>query len=103
MNPFITDLIYQIRSVDMVVDAGDSLNPAIDIGQVEGAYVQGYGNLTMEELLFSPQGNLRTQGPYTYKLPSKILNTNVRIATVAKSDNVYVPFNILLLILNYHN
>lgn len=51
------------------MDVGESLNPAIDIGQVEGAYMQGYGLYTLEELRFSPQGVLLTKGPGMYKLP----------------------------------
>jgi xanthine dehydrogenase/oxidase len=51
------------------MDVGTSLNPAIDIGQIEGAFVQGYGLFTMEELKYSPDGFLLTRGPGTYKLP----------------------------------
>lgn len=58
-----------MRRVDLVMDVGESLNPAIDIGQVEGAYMQGYGLYTLEELRFSPQGFLLTKGPGMYKLP----------------------------------
>lgn len=55
---------------DIVMDVGSSLNPAIDIGQVEGAFVQGLGLFTMEELLYSPEGSLHTRGPGTYKIPA---------------------------------
>jgi hypothetical protein len=51
------------------MDVGESINPAIDIGQVEGGYMQGYGLYTLEELRFSPQGFLLTKGPGMYKLP----------------------------------
>jgi xanthine dehydrogenase/oxidase len=51
------------------MDVGESLNPAIDIGQVEGGYMQGYGLFTLEELRYSPQGHLLTKGPGMYKLP----------------------------------
>ncbi|KAF6321937.1 hypothetical protein mRhiFer1_018423 [Rhinolophus ferrumequinum] len=54
---------------DIVMDVGCSLNPAIDIGQVEGAFVQGMGLFTMEELHYSPEGSLLTRGPSTYKIP----------------------------------
>eukprot|EP01133_Synstelium_polycarpum_P007377 gene7377-8596_t len=54
---------------DIVMDVGDSLNPAIDIGQVEGAFTQGVGWCTMEELVTFPTGYLFTRGPSTYKIP----------------------------------
>jgi len=52
------------------MDLGESLNPAIDIGQVEGGFMQGYGLFVMEQLLHSPQGSLLTRGPGAYKIPS---------------------------------
>lgn len=55
---------------DIVIDVGESLNPAVDIGQIEGAFIQGYGLFTMEELLYSPQGLMLTRGPGMYKIPS---------------------------------
>uniref|UniRef100_A0A5F8GMS9 Xanthine dehydrogenase/oxidase n=1 Tax=Monodelphis domestica TaxID=13616 RepID=A0A5F8GMS9_MONDO len=55
---------------DIVMDVGSSLNPAIDIGQVEGAFVQGLGLFTLEELHYSPEGTLHTRGPSTYKIPA---------------------------------
>lgn len=55
---------------DIVMDVGSSLNPAIDIGQVEGAFVQGMGLFTIEELHYSPEGSLLTRGPSTYKIPA---------------------------------
>lgn len=51
------------------MDVGQSLNPAIDVGQIEGAFMQGYGLLTLEELVYSPKGMLFTRGPGTYKIP----------------------------------
>ncbi|XP_038627943.1 xanthine dehydrogenase/oxidase-like [Tachyglossus aculeatus] len=54
---------------DLVMDVGTSLNPAIDIGQVEGAFVQGLGLFTLEELHYSPEGSLLTRGPNVYKIP----------------------------------
>lgn len=48
---------------------GESLNPAIDIGQIEGAYMQGYGLFVLEEMVYSPKGLTYTRGPGTYKLP----------------------------------
>ncbi len=69
-----------LKAVDIVHDAGQSINPAIDIGQIEGAYVQGMGWLTMEECVwdlkgkatkdgFSGRGKFLTHGPSTYKIP----------------------------------
>lgn len=52
-----------------MMDVGESLNPAIDVGQVEGAFLQGYGLFTIEELVHSPEGNLLSRGPGAYKLP----------------------------------
>ncbi|RWR10844.1 xanthine dehydrogenase molybdopterin binding subunit [Paenirhodobacter populi] len=60
----------RILRADIVHDAGDSLNPAIDIGQVEGAYVQGSGWLTTEELVWDGKGRLSTHAPSTYKIPA---------------------------------
>ena len=55
----------------MLHDVGRSLNPAIDIGQVEGAFIQGMGWLTTEELVWHPQtGTLMTHAPSTYKIPT---------------------------------
>ncbi|MGW7285440.1 xanthine dehydrogenase molybdopterin binding subunit [Streptomyces sp. NPDC054847] len=66
---------YRIRRVDIVHDVGDSLSPLIDIGQVEGGFVQGAGWLTLEELRWDTsdgpnRGRLLTQAASTYKLPS---------------------------------
>ena len=56
--------------VDILHDCGDSLNPAIDLGQVEGGYVQGVGWLTSEELWWNDRGELGTHSPSTYKIPT---------------------------------
>ena len=61
---------YRVRRVDIVQDAGDSISPVIDRGQVEGGFVQGMGWLTLEELLWDEDGRLATAGASTYKLPS---------------------------------
>ncbi|XP_030369374.1 xanthine dehydrogenase [Scaptodrosophila lebanonensis] len=60
---------HQVLSTDIVMDIGSSINPAIDIGQIEGAFMQGYGLFTLEELMYSPQGMLYSRGPGMYKLP----------------------------------
>jgi xanthine dehydrogenase large subunit len=51
-------------------DAGNSINPAIDIGQIEGAFIQGVGWLTTEELWWNGEGRLMTHAPSTYKIPA---------------------------------
>ena len=61
---------YRLRRVDILHDAGQSLNPAIDLGQVEGGFVQGMGWLTTEELWWDDKGHLRTHAPSTYKIPA---------------------------------
>ncbi|XP_013100301.2 xanthine dehydrogenase [Stomoxys calcitrans] len=60
---------HQVISTDIVMDIGSSLNPAIDIGQIEGAYMQGYGLFTLEEMVYSPQGMVYSRGPGMYKIP----------------------------------
>jgi len=54
---------------DIVQDCGKPLNPVLDLGQIEGAFVQGMGWLTCEELWWDDKGKLRTTGPSTYKIP----------------------------------
>lgn len=61
---------WRLLRVDALYDAGRSLNPAIDIGQVEGAFIQGMGWLTTEELWWNPAGKLMTHAPSTYKIPA---------------------------------
>ena len=60
----------RILRADILHDCGASLNPAIDIGQIEGGYVQGAGWLTTEELVWDDKGRLRTHAPSTYKIPA---------------------------------
>ncbi len=61
---------WKLLQADILHDAGNSINPAIDIGQVEGAYIQGMGWLTSEELCWNEQGRLTTHAPSTYKIPT---------------------------------
>ncbi|MBL8363202.1 MAG: xanthine dehydrogenase molybdopterin binding subunit [Rubrivivax sp.] len=62
---------WKLLRADVLHDVGNSLNPAVDIGQVEGAFIQGMGWLTMEELVWHPQtGMLATHAPSTYKIPT---------------------------------
>lgn len=71
---------WKLLRADLLGDAGSSINPAIDIGQVEGAYIQGAGWLTLEELHWNSDGKLQTHAPSTYKIPAcndcpPVLNT----------------------------
>lgn len=60
----------RVVAVDILHDVGSSLNPALDIGQIEGGFIQGMGWMTMEELWWHPQtGRLMTHAPSTYKIP----------------------------------
>ena len=61
---------YKVLRTDILHDVGRSLNPAIDIGQIEGAFVQGMGWLTTEELVWDNLGKLQSNGPATYKIPA---------------------------------
>ncbi|KAK4037119.1 hypothetical protein OUZ56_029159 [Daphnia magna] len=75
---------HRVLRTDIVMDLGESLNPAIDIGQVEGGFVQGLGLFTLEEPLFSPSnGQVMTRGPSNYKIPS--------------ADDIPEEFNVSLL------
>ena len=60
----------RVLRTDILHDTGTSLNPALDVGQVEGAYVQGVGWLTTEELVWDGKGRLSTHAPSTYKIPA---------------------------------
>ena len=61
---------WRLLRADVLHDAGRSINPAIDIGQVEGAFIQGMGWLTTEELWWNKNGKLMTHAPSTYKIPT---------------------------------
>ncbi|WP_372886423.1 xanthine dehydrogenase molybdopterin binding subunit [Shimia sp.] len=75
---------YLVERTDILHDVGRSLNPAIDLGQVEGAFVQGMGWLTTEELWWDDSGALRTHAPSTYKIP--LASDRPRIFNVALAD-----------------
>lgn len=59
----------RVLAVDILHDVGRSLNPAVDLGQIEGGFIQGMGWLTTEELVSDAEGRLRTHAPSTYKIP----------------------------------
>ncbi|MEQ9560878.1 MAG: xanthine dehydrogenase molybdopterin binding subunit, partial [Woeseiaceae bacterium] len=74
---------HRLLRVDILHDCGQSLNPAIDRGQIEGGFVQGAGWLTTEELWWNDKGELRTHAPSTYKIPT--------------SSDVPVKFNVSIM------
>ncbi|WBU53752.1 xanthine dehydrogenase molybdopterin binding subunit [Paracoccus sp. SCSIO 75233] len=75
---------YRVERTDILHDVGRSLNPVIDKGQVEGAFIQGMGWLTTEELWWDDKGRLRTHAPSTYKIP--LASDRPRIFNVALAD-----------------
>ncbi len=77
----------RILSAHIVQDVGTSLNPAIDIGQIEGAFVQGLGWLTTEELWWDGAGRLRTHAPSTYKIPTSRDVPAMSIALLDEAPN----------------
>ena len=62
--------MHRVLRVDIVHDVGDSLNPGVDRGQIEGGFVQGMGWLTREELRWDKEGRLQTHGASTYQIPA---------------------------------
>ena len=79
---------HRVLRVDILHDCGDSLNPAVDLGQVEGGYVQGVGWLTSEELWWNGKGELGTHSPSTYKIPTcSDLATDFRVELVKDMAN----------------
>ncbi len=78
----------RVLRTDILHDCGDSLNPAIDLGQVEGGYVQGVGWLTTEELWWNEAGELGTHAPSTYKIPTcSDLAPDFRVELMQSSAN----------------
>ena len=93
---------HKVLRADLLHDVGRSINPAIDLGQVEGAFVQGMGWLTFEELVYDEKGRLLTHAPSTYKIPCasdrpKVLNVDLwnagenREPTIHRSKAVGEP------------
>ena len=84
---------YQVDRTDVLHDVGKSLNPALDVGQVEGAFVQGMGWLTTEELWWDANGRLRTHAPSTYKIPlasdrPRTFNVNLASWSVNREETI---------------
>ncbi|XP_075036208.1 aldehyde oxidase 1-like [Mixophyes fleayi] len=79
---------------DIVVDIGESINPGIDIGQIEGAFTQGLGLFTMEELHYSSQGDMYTLGPDKYKIPAICdVPIEFNVSLLASSKNPYTIYS----------
>ena len=84
----------KLLQVDILHDVGQSINPAIDIGQIEGGFMQGLGWLTTEELWWNPKGKLMTNTPSTYKIPTafdwpKEARTNLYASTGNIENTIY--------------
>ena len=80
---------FRVLRVDVLHDVGRSLNPAIDLGQIEGGYVQGLGWLTSEELVWDTQGRLRTHAPSTYKIPvASDVPADFRVRLWERGENI---------------
>lgn len=82
----------RLLRADILYDAGRSLNPAVDLGQIEGGFIQGVGWLTTEELWWNDEGRLMTHAPSTYKIPS--VSDCPPIMNVAFFDNGNTENNI---------
>jgi xanthine dehydrogenase large subunit len=92
---------YRVTRVDILHDVGNSINPAIDIGQIEGGFVQGMGWLTTEELLWDDTGRLISNSPANYKIPTaydvpekfnvSLYNEANKVKTVYRSKAVGEP------------
>jgi xanthine dehydrogenase large subunit len=102
----------KVVRVDIVHDVGKSLNPAIDMGQLEGGFIQGMGWLTSEELVWDEKGRLRTHAPSTYKIPvcgdrPKVFNMRLVDWSKNRENTVYrskaigePPFNLAICVFN---
>jgi len=85
---------YVVERADILHETGRSLNPVIDLGQIEGGFIQGMGWLTTEELVWDEKGRLRTHAPSTYKIPlasdrPKIFNVTLADWTEAREDTIH--------------
>jgi xanthine dehydrogenase molybdopterin-binding subunit B len=81
--------MHRVLRVDAVQDVGDSLNTGVDLGQIEGAIVQGVGWLTREELLWNKDGRLLTHSASTYQIPAisdAPIEMNVTLMPMARQD-----------------
>jgi xanthine dehydrogenase large subunit len=84
----------RLLRVDILHDVGKSLNPAIDMGQIEGGFIQGMGWLTMEELAWNDKGKLMTHAPSTYKIPvasdvPPLFNVRIYESGINAEDSIF--------------
>jgi xanthine dehydrogenase/oxidase len=85
---------FRVIRSDLLMDVGNSINPAIDIGQVEGAFTQGLGLFTMEECVFLKDGKMFTTGPGTYKIPTaNDIPIELNVALMDRTPNPRAIFN----------
>uniref|UniRef100_A0A6Q2YZD5 Aldehyde oxidase 6 n=1 Tax=Esox lucius TaxID=8010 RepID=A0A6Q2YZD5_ESOLU len=85
---------YRTVRTDIVTDIGRSINPSVDIGQIEGSFIQGLGLYTMEELQFSPSGVLLTRGPSQYKIPAICdIPLQFNVYLLSDSDNPHAIYS----------
>ncbi|MCV3238363.1 xanthine dehydrogenase molybdopterin binding subunit [Mesorhizobium sp. ZC-5] len=82
---------YMVERTDILHETGRSLNRAIDLGQVEGGFIQGMGWLTTEELWWDDKGRLRTHAPSTYKIPLASDRPKIFNVTLANWPEAYEP------------
>ena len=86
------------------MDVGQSLNPAIDVGQIEGGFIQGYGLYVMEELAYTPSGKLLTNGPGTYKIPTvSDIPTEFNVSLLQGSSNPRAVYSSKVMFIIYIN
>ncbi|XP_069471537.1 aldehyde oxidase 1-like [Ambystoma mexicanum] len=85
---------HKITRSDIMMDIGVSINPGVDVGQIEGAFMQGVGLYTMEELKYSPEGSLYTRGPDQYKIPTIAdIPEQFFVYLLASSENPYTIYS----------
>jgi xanthine dehydrogenase large subunit len=84
---------HRVLAVDIIHDVGRSLNPVIDLGQIEGGFLQGQGWLTSEELVFDDAGRLLTHSPATYKIPTASDRPRHFAITLWNGENVEPTIN----------
>jgi xanthine dehydrogenase large subunit len=85
---------YKLHRVDIIHDVGNSINPAVDLGQIEGGFIQGVGWLTCEELKWNDNGKLLSDGPATYKIPAisdtpEIFNARILENNPNEEDTIF--------------
>ena len=85
--------VYKIDHIDVVYDLGESLDPMIDQGQMEGGLVQGVGYATMEEIVWDDNGVLLTDSFATYKIPDLLQSPEISVEFISSKSNPHGPFS----------